>query len=894
MPPRHLAASLLGFVCIATTLGCATGDDTGSAGDTPGSDAFSEVVGADSVGEPQDTHTIDDEAELEVDDSEPEADAAEPELDDGADATDTPEGADGDTGAAAPDTDVDTGVETDATVGDTADDAGDVTTDADGGPPACEDGDGDGFGEGPGCVAPDCDDDDPRRNLGALERCDGIDNDCDGAVDEDDAVDAELWYRDGDGDGHGDLTRTTLACAAPDGYVADDADCDDLSPLVRPGAAERCDGVDEDCDGAIDEGVADAPLWYLDADGDGFGTDSFRRACTAPVGYVAITGDCHDGDATRFPGAVERCDGADHDCDGPIYDADAIDLATFHRDADGDGFGAAAVTTRACRSAFGWVADASDCDDDAKDVNPGADETCDGEDDDCDGATDEEDAIDATPWYPDGDGDGYGAGTPRMSCTELAGHVLVGLDCDDRDATRHPGAPERCDGVDHDCDGAVNETTSTDARPWHPDRDADGYGDMFLIIMACTAPPGFIADGRDCDDDSPLARPGGTEVCDHRDNDCDGTTDEDAALGAKIWFLDGDGDLHGDASRPKLACWLPDGHAATGDDCDDGDPNRYPGAPEHCGGVDHDCDGDVNEDGSVDAGSWYADDDDDGFGDPLALRKSCSPVAGHVTDARDCDDAAMLVNPDATEVCDTIDNDCDDVIDEDDAADATTWHADGDGDGHGHATDTWVACEAPAGYVASGDDCDDDDDAIHPGASEYCDGVDLDCDGLVDQSDSLDAGRWHLDADNDGYGSAAVVLACVQPAGTLVDASDCDDARPMVHPGAAEICNGLDDDCDPTTREDGLGPVPYRASVPLGGYAGRQLRGANFACQRLAGVSFAGADLRHTSFRQADLRGANFAGADLRWTDLEGADLRGTDLRNTDLTGASMRHARFQ
>ena len=85
-------------------------------------------------------------------------------------------------------------------------------------------------------------------------------------------------------------------------------------------------------------------------------------------------------------------------------------------------------------------------------------------------------------------------------------------DCAPEDFEVNPGAPERCDGVDHDCDGAVNETTSTDARPWHPDRDADGYGDMFLIVMACAAPRGFIADGSDCGDDSPAARPGGTEV----------------------------------------------------------------------------------------------------------------------------------------------------------------------------------------------------------------------------------------------------------------------------------------------------------------------------------------------------------------------------------------------
>ncbi len=625
--------------------------------------------------------------------------------------------------------------------------------------------------------------------------------------------------------------------------------------------------------------LGDAAPACVDLDGDGYGSGP---GCLGP--------DCSDRDATRYPGAPERCDGVDHDCDGAAFDADAIDLVTWHRDADGDGFGDAALTLQACRAPAGWVADATDCDDGARETSPAAHERCNGVDDDCDGATDEDGAIDASAWFFDSDGDGYGAGEPRMACSAIAGYALE-LDCDDGDDSRYPGAPERCGGVDHDCDGDVNEGSSLDALAWHPDADKDGHGNQFLIYMACSAPAGWLADGSDCDDDSALARPGGVETCDHRDNDCDGVTDEDSALGVRVWFRDEDGDQHGLATVSMIACFAPAGYVASNDDCDDKDATRYGGAPEYCDGVDHDCDGAVNEDGSVDAARWYVDDDDDGFGDPATLRRSCAPIADLVPDAGDCDDGDDAVNPDATEVCDDIDNDCDEVVDEDDAADATPWYADVDEDHHGDPDVVWVACDAPAGYIADDTDCDDGDDAVHPGAAEYCDGVDLDCDSLVDQGDSLDAGTWHVDADHDGYGSDATVHACVQPAGTVIAASDCDDTRAQVHPGAVEICNGLDDDCDASTSETGL--ALDEASVPIGGYAGRQLRGANFDCQRLAGVSFDGADLRGASFRYADLRGANFYGANLRWADLEGADLRGVVLTNADLTGASVRSTRF-
>ncbi|MCB9780516.1 MAG: putative metal-binding motif-containing protein [Alphaproteobacteria bacterium] len=122
-----------------------------------------------------------------------------------------------------------------------ADDTGGKLTPDDSGAPLDADGDGSPAGE-------DCDDDDPAVFPGAEERCNGADDDCDGDIDEG-AADAANWYRDADGDGHGDPAVSEQACDAPDGYVLSRLDCDDDDPDVHPSAVEiACDGIDNDCD----------------------------------------------------------------------------------------------------------------------------------------------------------------------------------------------------------------------------------------------------------------------------------------------------------------------------------------------------------------------------------------------------------------------------------------------------------------------------------------------------------------------------------------------------------------------------------------------------------------------------------------------------------------------
>jgi len=523
---------------------------------------------------------------------------------------------------------------------------------------------------------------------------------CD-AKDQDTAAGTETEQEDLDGDGYGA-----------------DTDCDDEDFDTNPGAAEICDGEDNDCDGFVDDQDPDVQpdlSWWPDKDGDGHAaedSDEALLACEAPEGWVALADDCDDDDAAINPEAEEICDELDNDCDGLTDDEDdsLAGASSWYQDADQDGWGDDDAAQQSCSQPdSGYVSQGGDCDDGDPAFHPGApEEDCtDPNDYNCDGST----------GYDDDDGDGWAA------CEE----------CDDGDATVNPDADEVCNGIDDDCDDEIDED-ALDASSWYADSDGDSYGDLLFSLQACEQPPGYVADATDCDDADAQVNPAATEICDEIDNDCDGTADEDDASEAPTWYADADADSYGDGKTTLVQCDEPSGYVADGSDCDDGDAEVNPAATELCDSIDNDCDGTADEDDSADAPTWYADADSDSYGDDDDSRTSCAQPSGYTALGGDCDETDAAVNPGATELCDEVDNDCDGDTDEDDAADAGTWYADADADSYGDADTSATACDQPSGYVAGDADCDDGDADINPGATEICDGLDNDCDSSADAS----------------------------------------------------------------------------------------------------------------------------------------------------------------
>jgi len=165
----------------------------------------------------------------------------------------------------------------------------------------------------------------------------------------------------------------------PAGYTSNKADCNDKDATINPNAKEICDGIDNNCNGKIDDGAT--TTFYEDADKDGFGNAlKTKQDCSAPLGFVSNNKDCNDSDKTINPSAIEVCDEIDNNCNTKI---DEGGTTSFYRDKDGDGFGDAANTAIACDAPTGYVNNKADCNDADKNIHPDASEICDGLDNNC-------------------------------------------------------------------------------------------------------------------------------------------------------------------------------------------------------------------------------------------------------------------------------------------------------------------------------------------------------------------------------------------------------------------------------------------------------------------------------------------------------------------------------
>jgi hypothetical protein len=159
--------------------------------------------------------------------------------------------------------------------------------------------------------------------------------------------------------------------------------------------------------------------------------------------------------------------------------------------------------------------------------------------------------------------------------------------------------------------------------------------------------------------------------------------------------------------------------------------------------------------------NWYQDNDNDTYGNSAITIVACNQPAGYVANNQDCDDTKATINP------------------------TTIWYEDNDGDKYSTGN-TQTACIRPSGYILASErlatsiDCNDNDAAINPGATEICDGKDNNCNSNIDE---LGLTTWYQDNDNDTYGNPAVtIVACNKPTGYVANNQDCDDTKANINP----------------------------------------------------------------------------------------------------------------
>ncbi len=649
-------------------------------------------------------------------------------------------------------------------------------------PAACVDLDRDGYGEGDTCRGPDCNDDDNRVNPGALEVCDGLDNDCNGAVD-DDLVGRDCALTRGvcAGSRQRCVEGAWTACGGQVSYGAD-FEADEVA----------CDRLDNDCDGFTDESCpCDPGATQACGEGEGEcrqGTQTCEGAEWGPcMGSVAP--------------AAETCDGRDEDCDGTIDEA----LNMLPPDCPLT-VGVCAGATQRCEGAQGW----STCGAQEYGAQWVAEEGaahCDELDNDCDGRTDE-----GCGCAPDG---------AEQACGSDVGACLPGLQVCAGGAWGecrggNPSVAETCNGVDDDCDGTVDE--SLVAPPC-----ARAQGVCAGAVKACGGAEGWLA----CTPDTYMAHDANfvadetAEHCDRLDNDCDGNTDEACQC------VDGEaqncGTNEGACTQGRQVCV-----GGRFGPCDGVGP-----VAEVCNDVDDDCDGRLDE--SLDAPAcalevgvcngatarcvagqfvacgaesygpaWQAnetfcderDNDCDGRTD-----EGCdcvdNAVQGCGTNEGACSRGTQTcvggawgpcensVEP-VPEVCDGVDSDCDGAVDEDVVAPACA-------NQQGVCTGAAQRCLGAAGFSGACGAAEYGEDWIAQETDADCDGRDNDCDGQTDEACECVVG-----GERPVCGSA--VGAC-EPGLLRCEAGRFAECEGAVAP-VPETCNGVDDDCDATTDEN--------------------------------------------------------------------------------------------
>lgn len=677
------------------------------------------------------------------------------------------------------------------------------------------------------------------------------------------------WYADTDLDGFGDANTSSQSCCQPAGYVLNSTDCDDTNAAINPNTVWYLDADNDtygdlanpftgctppttgtyvlnstDCDDT-NPNVNAVTTWYLDADNDGFGNFSTTiQNCGQPTGYVSNSTDCNDNNIAVNPNAIEVFDGVDNNCNNVIDEG--FTLTTYYEDLDGDNFGSSVSIQSVTNPGAGYSLVSGDCNDNNNLINPNAIEVCDGVDNNCDLNIDEN--LPTFTYYLDADNDGFGdLNFTTTNCSVPVGYSTNSLDCDDTNNQINPNATEiPGNGIDEDCSGTdavivplmlgiyeftqpsgcpvtatavtTQPTTATFGTFSSTGVNCQGAGNVYnnndwntTTTLDLTEYAEFSITANECQSldldriafNHRCSATGGTPTWYVRSSLDNYATD----LGTGISGNNNNQNLDDtvtlgvafDAVSNVTFRFYLTGIGATGSTFRLDNVSLYGNTT------------------SITPQTFYADTDNDGFGDLAVDSLSCSIPVGFVLNNTDCNDADSLINPttvwfldadldtfgDATNSVVSCTQPIGYVLNNTDCNDndnqitgAIMYYVDADGDGFGDDATGVEQCSQPQNTVTISGDCDDTNDQIYPGAIEICDGTDNNCTGGIDEG--LTFVTYFIDADNDGFGTGTGESLCSNPGtGFAIVGGDCNDNNDQIYPGAIEILdNSIDENCD--------------------------------------------------------------------------------------------------